>query len=74
MPLVLFKRGGQPGSIAINPEHVTYVRSSAGPFTDVHFGEHLVSVDGTFEQVVAKLAGDTAASQPSPARSWIRTG
>ncbi len=74
MPLVLFKRGGQPGSIAINPERVTYVRSAAGPFTDIHFGEHHVSVDGTFEQVVAKLSGDPMAGREPPVRSWIRTG
>ncbi len=50
MPLVIMKRGGQPGNIAINTELVTYVRSSSGPFTDIHFGEHHVSVEGTFEQ------------------------
>lgn len=74
MPLIVMKRGGQPGSIAINPELVTYVRSSSGPFTDIHFGEHHVSVEGTFEQVVAKLTGDPSAGIQPAVRSWIKTG
>ena len=68
------KRGGQPGSIAINPDRVTHVRSSLGPFTDVYFGEHHVSVEGTFEQVVAKLSGETPDRETRPAvKSWIKT-
>lgn len=74
MRLVVMKRGGQPGNIAINPELVTYVRSSSGPFTDVHFGEHLVSVEGTFDQVIARLCGDTNAAQQPAVRNWIKTG
>lgn len=73
MPLVLFKRGGQPGNISINSELVTYVCSSSGPFTDVHFGEHKVAVEGTLEQVVAKLSGQSMMQQPA-AKSWIKTG
>lgn len=76
MPLIMMKRGGQPGRIAINPNLVTYVCGSTGPFTDVHFGEHKVAVEGTLEQVVAKLAGDpfapTGTQQPPP-RTWIKT-
>jgi purine nucleoside phosphorylase len=68
------KRGGQPGNIAINPQLVTYVRSSSGPFTDIHFGEHHVSVEGTFDQVVAKLLGDPNAGMQPAVRSWIKTG
>ena len=74
MPLIVMKRGGQPGNIAINTDLVTYVRSSAGPFTDIHFGEHLVSVEGSFEYVVGKLSGDPMAGVQAPARSWIKTG
>jgi hypothetical protein len=68
------KRGGQPGNIAINPDRVTYVRSSLGPFTDIYFGEHHVSVEGSFEQVVAKLTGqmDNVSGQ-SPPKTWLRT-
>ena len=74
MPFVVMKRGGQPGSIAINTELVTYVRSASGPFTDIHFGEHHVSVEGSFEQVVAKLSGELNPGAQPPARSWIKTG
>ena len=74
MPLIVMKRGGQPGNIAINPALVTYVRSSSGPFTDIHFGEHKVAVEGSLEYVLAKLAGNPAAGQPPVARSWIKTG
>lgn len=73
MPLVLFKRGGQPGNIAVNPDHVSYVRSSAGPFTDIYFGEQLVSVEGSFHEVVARLSGEALPQQPQ-VRSWIKTG
>ncbi len=73
MAFVVMKRGGQPGNIAINTECVTYVRSAAGPFTDIHFGEHHVSVEGSFELVVAKLTGSLPEAQQAP-RSWIKTG
>ena len=73
MPLILMKRGGQPGHIAINPDRVTYVCSSSGPFTDVHFGEHHVSVEGSFEQVVARLSGESRGAAQPPVRSWIKT-
>ena len=72
---VVMKRGGQPGNVAINPERVTHIRSASGPFTDIFFGEHHVSVEGTFEQVVARLSGQidpTAAVQP-PVKTWLRT-
>ena len=74
MPFVVMKRGGQPGTIAINTDRVTYVRSAAGPFTDIHFGEHHVSVEGTFDQVIAKLSGQGSAVSPGqPAKTWLRT-
>jgi hypothetical protein len=72
MKLVVMKKGGQPGSVAINPEQVTYVRSSSGPFTDVYFGETFVSVEGTFDQVVARLEGrEEALARPAPA-NWLK--
>ena len=55
MKFIIMKKGGQPGKVAINPALVTEVRSSAGPFTDIHFGSHFVAVQGSFEQVVALL-------------------
>lgn len=54
---VTFKRGGQPGRVAVNPDQVTDIRSSAGPFTDIFMGDHQVTVDGTFEQVIVQLSG-----------------
>ena len=54
---VTFKRGGTPGKVAVNPALVTDVRSSAGPFTDIFMGDHQITVDGTFEQVLTMLSG-----------------
>ena len=62
---VTFKRGGQPGSVAINVEQVTDVRSSPGPYTDIYCGDHQIAVEGSFEQVVALLSG-TAPSRSRP--------
>ena len=64
MKLVVLKKGGQPGKIAINPDQVTEVRSSTGPFTDIHFNGHFVSVQGSFEQVIALLEGNTEDTGP----------
>ena len=72
--LVILKRGGEPGEVAINPEMVTHVRSTSGPFTDIYFGEHRVVVDGTFRQVVEKLSGaggNGTETQQGTARTWI---
>ena len=54
--LVMMKKGGG-GRVAINPEHVTHVRSATGAFTDVFFNGQQVAVEGTFEEVVARLSG-----------------
>jgi hypothetical protein len=52
-------RKGGGGKVAVNPELVTQVRSSSGPFTDIFFDGQQVAVEGTFEEVVARLsAGD----------------
>ena len=55
MRLIVMKKGGQPGKVAINPELVTEVRSSSGPFTDIYFGAHYVAVEGAFDNVIALL-------------------
>lgn len=68
--LVVLKKGGEPGDIAINPELVTHVRTSSGPFTDIYFGEVRVAVEGTFQQVVARLTGQPEPMTP-PARNWM---
>ena len=72
--LIIMKRGGEPGEVAINPELVTHVRSTSGPFTDIFFGEHRVVVDGTFRQVVEKLSGPGGTgteTQQGATRTWI---
>jgi hypothetical protein len=70
--LIVMKKGGEPGEIAINPELVTYVRTASGPFTDVYFGDHRVAVEGTFHQVVARLTGQVEPQQATPAvKSWL---
>jgi len=50
-------RKGGGGKVAINPDLVSHVRSAAGAFTDVFFEGHQVAVEGTFEEVVARLSG-----------------
>jgi hypothetical protein len=58
MKMVVFKKGGEPGEVAINPAQVTHVRTGSGAFTDVYYGAQRVAVVGTFEHVVAKLSGE----------------
>jgi hypothetical protein len=65
------KKGGEPGEVAINPDRVTHVRSAAGPYTDIYFGEHRVAVEGSFRQVVDRLADlDAAPAEPAPDKNW----
>jgi hypothetical protein len=49
-------RKGGGGKVAVNPDLVTHVRSAAGAFTDIFFDGHQVAVEGTFEEVVARLS------------------
>lgn len=67
---VTFRRGGQPGKVAVNADLVTDIRSSAGPFTDIFMGEHQVTVDGGFEHVVTLLAG-TRDCEPAQ-QDWLK--
>jgi hypothetical protein len=69
--LIVMKKGGEPGDIAINPDRVTHVRTASGPFTDIYFGEHRVAVEGTFAQVVARLTNQAEAPEGSAAKSWF---
>jgi hypothetical protein len=69
--LIVMKKGGEPGDVAINPALVTHVRTASGPFTDVYFGEHRVAVEGSFAQVVARLTGGTEMSEGMSAKSWF---
>ena len=52
--LIVMRKGGG-GKVAINPDRVTHVRSAAGAFTDIFFDGQQVAVEGTFEEVVARL-------------------
>ena len=54
--LIVMRRGGG-GKVAVYPDLVTHVRSATGAFTDLFFEGHQVAVEGTFEEVVARLAG-----------------
>ena len=54
--LVVMRKGGG-GKVAINPDLVSHVRSAAGAFTDIFFEGQQVAVEGTFEEVVARLCG-----------------
>jgi len=73
--LVIMKKGGEPGEVAINPAMVTHIRAASGPFTDIWFGETRVAVEGTFAQVVARLSGDdlplSQPLQPHPPKNWL---
>ncbi len=72
LKLVILKRGGEPGNVAINPERVTHVRASSGPFTDVHFGDFRIAVEGSFHQVVAMLSGVEDPAAAPAAKTWLR--
>jgi hypothetical protein len=69
--LIIMKKGGEPGDVAINPDRVTHVRTASGPFTDIYFGEHRVAVEGTFAQVVARLTGQSEEADAPSAKSWF---
>ncbi len=53
--LIVMRKGGG-GKVAVNPDLVTHVRSATGAFTDIFFDGHQVAVEGTFEEVVARLS------------------
>jgi len=73
--LIVMKKGGEPGEVAINPDRVTHVRAASGPFTDIYFGEHRVAVEGSFAQVVARLTGGAEIPDGAAApRSWFPAG
>jgi hypothetical protein len=69
--LIIMKKGGEPGDVAINPDRVTHVRTASGPFTDIYFGEHRVTVEGTFAQVVARLMDQAEVQEGTAAKSWF---
>ena len=71
MRLVVVKKAGEPGRVAINPTLVTHLRSGPGNFVDVFFGDVKVAVEGTFEELTNKLSGEEVArKERDPARDW----
>lgn len=70
--LVIMKKAGDSGEVAINPALVTHVRSAPGAFTDIYFAEHRVAVQGSFNEIVNRLAGhDAADPRPRPDQNWL---
>ncbi|HYD14538.1 MAG TPA: hypothetical protein VEC11_16955 [Allosphingosinicella sp.] len=61
--LIVLKKGGG-GKVAVNTDHVTHVRSASGAFTDIFIGEQQVAVEGTFEEIVARLTTPDPAARP----------
>lgn len=71
MRLVVVKKAGEPGKVAINPALVTHLRSGPGNFVDVFFGDVKVAVEGSFEELSNRLSGeDVARKTNDPARDW----
>lgn len=54
--LIVMRRGGG-GKVAVNTDLVTHVRDAAGSYTDIFIAGQQVAVEGTFEEVVARLSG-----------------
>lgn len=70
MKFVIVRKGGEPGEVAINIDRVTHVRSAAGPYTDIWFGDHRVAVEGSFRQIVALLSGHEAPGEAVQDKNW----
>ena len=69
--MIVFKKAGEPGKVAVNPALVTHLRSGPGNFVDLYFGEVKVAVEGAFEDVVNRLSGaEIAKRERDPARDW----
>lgn len=72
MRLIVMRKAGENARVAINPDRVTYVRSVPGNFVDLHFGDHKIAVEGSFEEVVNRLS-DSEVAPPTrdPAKVWM---
>lgn len=71
--LIVMRKGGG-GKVAVNPDHVTHVRAASGAFTDIFIGDQQIAVEGTFEEILARLntpapgsSNDTAGEREGPA-------
>ena len=75
MKLVILKRGGQRGEVAVNVDRITYVAATPGPYTDIYFGDFHVTVEGTFHQVCARLSNEAPVVAPAESgapRNWFQ--
>lgn len=76
MKLVIMKRGGQRGDVAVNVDRITYVAATPGPYTDIYFGDFHVTVEGSFQQVCARLSSEAAVVAPAAdgnaPRNWFQ--
>jgi hypothetical protein len=71
LQIVVFRKAGEPGKVAVNTALVTHLRSGPGNFVDLYFGEVKVAVEGTFEDVVNRLSGsEIAKRERDPAKDW----
>jgi len=52
--LIVMRKGGG-GKVAVNPDLVSHVRSASAAYTDIFFEGQQVAVEGSFEEVVARL-------------------
>jgi len=52
--LIVMRKGGG-GKVAVNPDQVTHVRSASGAFTDIFIGDQQIAVEGTFDEILARL-------------------
>jgi len=64
--LIVMRKGGG-GKIAVNPDHVTHVRSASGAFTDIFIVDQQIAVEGTFEEVLARLTTPDPKAAGAPA-------
>jgi hypothetical protein len=71
--LLTFRKAGEPGEVAINPDRVTCVRAATGAFTDIYFGAERVAVEGPFAQIVARLNREDPGAEGPPGKDWLRS-
>ena len=69
--LIVMKKAGEPGEVAVNPDRITLVRATTPAFTDIFFGAERVAVEGSFNQVVAKLNSELTGNE-GPPKDWLK--
>ena len=69
--LIIMKKAGEPGEVAVNPDRITLVRATTPSFTDIFFGAERVAVEGSFNQVVARLNSELTGTENAP-KDWLK--